>query len=309
MTNKTQRDAFWDGIYELALDDKDIYVVSADMGAPALDKFRKDLTNQYIDVGIAEQQAVGVAVGMALEGKKVYAYAIAPFITLRCYEHIRVSMASMNVPVTLVGVGAGFSYDDSGPTHHMVEDFNTLRALPHMTVHSVTDAPMASALASITRHMTGPDYVRLDRKPLPDIYKPDDDFTAGLKVLVPSETIAIVATGNMVHTALEASDVLRNKGIQAGVIDVYRLPIEPAGLLEALSGVACVITLEEHALPGGFGSAVCEVLADAGRQARIKRMGCDFSEGYCYAYGGRAHLQKLMGIDTEAVVAAAQGLL
>ncbi len=309
MTNKTQRDAFWDEIYELALNDKDIYVVSADMGAPALDKFRKELINQYIDVGIAEQQAVGVAAGLALEGKKVYTYAIAPFMTLRCYENIRVSLAAMNVPVTLVGVGAGVSYDDSGPTHHMVEDISTLRALPHMTIHSVTDAPMATALAKITRDAKGPDYVRLDRKPLPEIYKADDDFTAGFKTIVPPEKIAIVATGNMVHTAVEASKQLEQRSVKAGVVDVYRLPINGEGLVEALDGAEFVVTLEEHTLPGGFGGAVCEVLADAGKQARIKRIGCDFSDGYCYEYGGRAHLQKVMGIDAETVVESVIGVL
>ncbi|MCP4605084.1 MAG: 1-deoxy-D-xylulose-5-phosphate synthase [Proteobacteria bacterium] len=309
MSQKTQRDAFWDAIYELALNDKDIYVVTADMGAPALDKFRRDLNNQYIDVGIAEQQAVGVAVGMALEGKKVYAYAIAPFITLRCYEHIRVSMASMNVPVTLVGVGAGVGYDDSGPTHHMVEDITTLRALPHMTIHSVTDAPMAEALAGITRDMKGPDYVRIDRKPLPDIYKSDDDFSVGLTTLKPPDKIAIVATGNMVHTAIEASEQLEKRSVQAGVVDVYRLPINSTKLIDALDSAEFVFTLEEHTLPGGFGSAVLEVLADAGKQVRVKRIGCDFQEGYCYQYGGRAHLQKLMGIDADAVTNAVLGAL
>ncbi len=303
MSNQTQRDAFWDALYEIARHDRDTYLVCADMGAPSLDKFRRDLTNQYIDVGIAEQQGSAVAAGLALEGKKVYVYAIAPFITLRCYEHSRVNLASMNLPVTLVGVGSGVSYDDSGPTHHTVDDLSVMRILPHFTVHNCTDAVMAAALADISHKATGPDYVRLDRGKLPGVYQEGHDFSDGLAVLQePSDGVWLAATGNMVQRAQEVAAQLSSRSVKVGVIDVYRLPINAPKLVQAIDGARRIFTMEEHSLPGGFGSAVCEVLADNEVMVPVKRLGFDFSDGYCYKYGGRENIQSLYGLDTGKVL-------
>ncbi len=302
METQSQRDAFWDRIYELAKENKDIAVVIADMGAPALDKFRRDFSAQYIDVGIAEQQAVALATGMALSGKKVFAYAIAPFISLRCYEHIRVNLASMNVPVTLVGVGAGVSYDDSGPTHHAVDDLSALRIFPNLRIHNMTDSVMAKAFADISCELTFPNYVRMDRKTLPDIYKEGTDFSLGLTVLAPVTDLVLVATGNMVHRALEVREELRKKGTDAGVIDVYTLPINEEAFVNTINDTKQIVTLEEHTLAGGLGSAVCEVLADNRILKPIKRVGMDFSTAYCYKYGGRENIQSLYGLDTESII-------
>ena len=131
------RDALFNRLYEIAKNDKDVVIVSADMGAPALDRFRRDLSNQFINTGIAEQNTILVSAGLTLGNKKVFAYAIAPFITLRCYEQIKIELAAMNIPVTLIGVGAGFSYDDSGPTHHTLEDLSIMRVLPNIIVSLV----------------------------------------------------------------------------------------------------------------------------------------------------------------------------
>ena len=169
--NISMRDALWNRIYEIAKNDSDVVIVSADNGAPALDKFRKDLKGQFINTGIAEANTVLVATGLALGGKKVFAYAIAPFITLRCYEQIKIELAAMNIPVTLVGVGAGFSYDDSGPTHHTIEDLSIMRILPNMTVNNISDSVMAAAFADISCKMTSPNYLRLDRKILPNMFR------------------------------------------------------------------------------------------------------------------------------------------
>ncbi|MDO9333527.1 MAG: transketolase C-terminal domain-containing protein [Dehalococcoidales bacterium] len=297
---KTQRDAFWDKVYEIALSNKDVVIVSADMGAPSLDKFRANLSSQYVDVGIAEQQAIAVSAGLALGGKKVFAYAIAPFITLRCYEQIRLELAAMNIPVTLVGVGAGMSYDDSGPTHHTVEDISILRALPNLRIHSITDSNMAIAIASMSCFLPYPNYVRLDRKVFPTIYSPLYDFSHGLANLTEPKVVPdvyLVATGNMVHRALEVAQEL-----PLGVIDIFTLPINQDLFLKTVWKAKILFTLEEHTLPGGLGSAVCELLADNGLTIPVKRLGLDFSKGYCYQYGGREHLQSLYGLDKESII-------
>lgn len=302
MDNLTLRDAFWNTVYDIAKKDRDVLIVSADMGAPSLDKFRKDLSSQYVDVGIAEQQAIAVSAGLALEGKKVFAYAIAPFITLRCYEHIRMTISTMNIPVTIVGVGTGFSYDDSGPTHHMVEDLSVMRILPKMEINSPSDSAMVSSFAQMSCEMDHPNYIRLDRKMVPDIYKKDADFTTGLSILKKSSETYIVATGNMVQTALKAAESLSEKSIDIGVIDLYTFPIRSKAFLDAINGTKRLVTLEEHTLPGGMGSEVCEVLNDNNALMPVKRIGADFSEGYCYKYGGRENIQSLYGLDVNSVM-------
>jgi len=302
MSRISQRDAFWNRIYELAVDNRDIVLVIADMGAPALDKFRINLSAQYIDVGIAEQNAVALSTGLALEGNKVFAYAIAPFVSLRCYEHTRVNLASMKVPVTLVGVGAGVSYDDSGPTHHAVDDLAVLRILPNLRIHNMTDSIMAEAFADICCELDYPNYIRMDRKVLPTMYAPGSDFSVGLKTFAPSNELMIIATGNMVHRALEVKSALKSRGANVGVMDVFTFPIPQQAFLDEIQNVRQIVTLEEHNIIGGLGSAVCEILADNRLLKPVKRLGMDFHKGYCYRYGGRENIQSLYGLDAESII-------
>jgi len=302
MNPVSQRDSFWNKVYELAREDTDVMIVSADMGAPALDKFRKDLSQQYVNTGIAEQNAVLVAAGLALEGKKVFAYAIAPFITYRCIEQIKLYLAAMKVPVTLVGVGSGISYDDSGPTHHTIEDISMLRVLPNFTIHNTTDSAMATALAEISCRMDKPNYVRLDRKMASDLYDENSDFSVGVASHREGSDLALVATGNMVYRALEVAEALAKEKVSASVTDVYSIPVNGPALLDAVGTAERIVTMEEHALPGGFGSAVLEVLSEQGRNTPVLRLGMDISESYCYKYGGREHMQGLYGLDTASVL-------
>ncbi|MGE5294008.1 MAG: hypothetical protein ACM3VT_04215, partial [Solirubrobacterales bacterium] len=160
--NMTQRDAFFERLYELARKDKDIVIVAADMSAPALDQFRTDLPGQFVNVGIAEQNAIQIASGLAMTGKKAFAYAISPFITLRCLEQIRVSNGIMGIPITIVGMGTGFSYCSDGPTHHLIEDLAIMRAIPNIRIMNVTDNVMARSLADMTcGGIEGATYIRL----------------------------------------------------------------------------------------------------------------------------------------------------
>ena len=298
----TARDAFFNRLYEIAKDDRRVVLVSADMGAPSLDKFRRDLSSQYVNAGIAEQDAVLIASGLAQEGKKAFVYAIAPFVTLRPFEMIKVAVAAMNLPVTLVGVGAGFSYDDSGPTHHTLEDIAILRVLPCMEINNITDSNMARAFAGASCHMNGPNYIRLDRKLLPVYYEEDDDMSVGLRVFDKGKDLQLVATGNMVARAFEVAKELQAKGVDAGVTDVYTFPINVDAFMRAIKGVKKIVTIEEHVLEGGLGSAVCEVLADHDKRIPCKRIGIRLDAGYCYEYGGRVNIQKQYGLDKKSIV-------
>lgn len=305
---KTMRDAFFDELYEIAKKDREVMVLSADMGAPSLDKFRVDLGSQFVNVGIAEQNMVTIATGLALEGKKVFMYAIMPFATLRCYEIIKVDLSLMNIPVTILGVGAGFGYDDSGPTHHSTEDITVMRVLPNMTILSPSDTVMTTDFARMSCELEGPSYVRLDRHALPIIYRQGTDFSNGLCSLKSGKDVCIISTGNMVHRSLEVSDRLREHSVDAGVIDLYRLkPVNTKMLLDSVGKNKRIVTLEEHLLAGGLGSIIAEILCDNGVNASLKRIG--IQDQYYYAYGGRHNIQSICGLDTDSVTKTILGWL
>lgn len=296
MSNISQRDAFWNRIYEKAFHDRNIVIISADMGAPALDRIKQDLPSQFINVGIAEQNATTIAAGLVLAGKKVLTYAIAPFITLRCLEQIRVNCCIMDIPITIVGVGAGFGYEDSGPTHHIIEDIAILRSMPKMTIHSISDSVMAAKYADISCDMSHANYIRLDRQVLPTIYTADSSFEAGYQKHGAGENL-ILATGSMVSVALGIAREMDN----TSVIDLHDIPCSDPGLIEDLAAAKKVITLEEHFLPGGMGSYVAEIMADNQLLRPMKRIGLSHTNGYCYAYGGREFIRAHYSLDEESV--------
>jgi len=287
------RDAFFNRLYDIAKEDRDVVLISADMGAPSLDKFRKDLAGQYVDTGIAEQNAALVASGLALSGKKSYVYAIMPFVTSRIHEMMKLEMGCMKIPITVVGIGAGYSYDDSGPTHHTIEDISIIRPIPNIEILNPSDSIMAAAFADRTYKSDKPTYLRLDRQLQPIKYNESDSFNKGFKELLTGEETCLVATGNMVTSALELCPK------DAGVIDVYRLkPLNPA-LKDTLLKYKNIISLEEHLLAGGFGSMFSEMISDNNLPLKLRRVGVD--DEYNYEYGGREHIQNKMSIGIEDI--------
>jgi len=311
MKNSTQRDIFWDKVYAFAKKDPDIVIVSADMGAPALDRFRRDMPTQFVNVGIAEQNAIMLATGLALTGKTVFAYAIAPFITLRCLEQIRVENAIMKTAITIVGVGPGFGYDDSGPTHHMIEDIAIMRSMPHIRIDSISDGVMAAFFAeqSCSKSKTATNYVRLDRLDKAIIYPNGTDFFTGIELLRDKGDTCLVSTGSMTHTALSIADSLAKKGIHVGVMDLYNMPIKEQKFLDKIRLFSQIITIEEHFLAGGLGSAVLEVLNNSGVNIPVHRMGITMDKGYCYQYGGREAIRRYYGIDKASLLKKITGLV
>jgi len=295
------RDAFADTIYEIAKKDKNVVLITADTGAICHDDFRKNLPAQYINVGIAEQNMIGIAAGLALSGKIVYTYAIITFATMRCYEQIRVDLCCMNLPVTVVGVGAGFDYNTLGPTHHGTEDIALMKALPNMTIFSPSDSIVANAVAKISYKIPGPKYIRLDRTGHPLIYSNEnEDFSAGLKVLKEGEDIFIIATGRMVYRALEVAEKLSKLSIDTGVIDLYRIkPINTELLLDTIKQTKHIATLEEHFLTGGLGSTIAEILMEKNKSYKFVRFG--ISDEFCHQYGTRDNLHKLYNLDTDSL--------
>ena len=303
---KTMRDAFIEAIHERMRENNRIFFVSADFGSPALDKLREDFKDRFINVGIAEQNLINVSVGLALEGYVVYAYAIAPFITMRDYEQIRQSLSISSqvrpINVNLIGVGAGLSYDVSGPTHHCLEDISVMRLMPNFTVFSPSDWLLAKKFIDYSINVKMPKYLRFDSKAMPAIYDNINDLKIeeGFYELVKGEKVCLVSTGFMTHRALKAAKELKD----VGVVDMFMLkPVNEKLLLETLKKYAYIITIEEGFIGnGGLDALISKVILDNQLNIKLKRMG--FNDKYLFELGGRDYLHKLNNLDEEAIVKA-----
>ncbi|MDD4894054.1 MAG: transketolase C-terminal domain-containing protein [Candidatus Omnitrophica bacterium] len=296
------RDAFSEVLYNIAKKDKRVMLVTSDTGAICHDKFRESLPHQYLNVGIAEQNMVGVAAGLALAGKLAYVYALIPFATMRCYEQIRVDLCCMGLTVTVVGVGAGYDYSTLGPTHHGTEDITLMRALPGMSIFSPSDSIMVEAIARLSYKLPGPKYIRLDRTGTPLIYRGiKENFTKGAAVLKRGADLCIIATGRMVYNALKVSDELAKHSVKATVVDLYRIePLNEELILNAINKFDFIVTMEEHFLRGGIGTLINELLVKNGKRCLVKNFG--IPDKFCRQYDGkREYLQALMGLDVKSV--------
>lgn len=308
--NKVMRDALIEQIYNRMYTNKDIFFVSADFGAPALDKLRENFEDRFINVGIAEQNLVNIATGLALEGAVVYAYAIAPFLTMRAYEQIRTNLSILSqireVNVNLIGVGAGLSYDVTGPTHHCLEDACIMRVLPNFVVLSPCDCLTIERFVDYTVKVRKPKYLRLDGKAQPRIYDNDTpiSFDEGFCELQKGKEVCIVSTGYMTHRALEVAKAFDVNGISAGVVDVFLLkPINEDLLYRTISRYSHVVTMEESFInKGSLDTIVSDALVNNRSGMGLTKIG--FGDNYVFDVGNRAHLHKVNGLDTEAIVVA-----
>lgn len=295
------RDAFFDEVYAIAGRDTNVVFITADADAFSLKKYQKDFPSRFINAGVAEQNMITVAAGLALSGKKVFIYALIPFIALRCYEQIKVNICSMNLAIVLIGAGAGLSFGNDGPTHHAVCDVAVMRTLPEMSILNPSDGVTASAAARLAHEASGPVYVRLDKGVQPALYTTGSDFSQGFSVLRQGADIVILATGLMVHRALEVAHELSRRRIEAGVVDLYRIkPVDEKGLSGILKNYKKIVTLEENSIIGGIGSLVSEILADNRIFLPLKRVA--LRDEQCFSYGDRDWLHRACGIDKASVL-------
>ncbi len=310
------RDAFIVAVTERMAADPSLIFLSADFGSPKLDILAQRFPERFINVGIAEQNLINVAAGLALEGHAVVAYAIAPFLTMRCYEQVRVNLCLLSqvrpMNVTLAGVGAGYSYDVSGPTHQALEDLSIMRVLPNLGVYSPADSATARVLAQQLLPETGIRYLRMDGKELPDVAEAPTvaELRQGFRFLRRGQGVTLVATGYMVHKALEAADLLaQQQGVQAAVIDIMALsPLDGQALGAALAGCPAVLSLEEGFVgKGGLDAALREILWPVAGQTRFKGLG--LPHHYRFDIGGRDSLLAAVGLGPEQIAGQAVALL
>ena len=295
------RDAFLDKLYDIAREDRRVILISNDFGAPSLDKFREDLPDQFVHIGIAEQNMVDVATGLALAGNIVYMYSIGPFLPLRCYEQLRVHLAFKRYNITGVMVGAGYSYDLSGPSHHALEDIAVMNVLPDITILNASDSIMGAAFARMSYEEEGPKYIRFDREVFSPIYdQQDSDFSDGLTVLKDGSDLFIIASGIMVHQAFTVVEELARNSIDAGIIDLYRIkPLNKELLLNTMLKTNCIVTMEENFLNGGIGSIIANLIVDCSQNIKLRRLG--IPEQYFSQGGGREVLHRLAGLDVASI--------
>ena len=296
------RTAFIEALLDEARRQSNLMLVTADLGFSVLERFRDTLPAQYLNVGVAEQNMMGVAAGLADLGHVVFTYSIANFPTLRCFEQIRNDVCYHGYPVRVVAVGGGFTYGSQGYTHHGVEDIGVMRALPGMTVIAPGDAVEAEAATRALCTYPGPAYLRLGKSGEPRVHGGAIDFAVGRAItVVDGADVTLVSTGGMLLPTLQAAESLRAEGIVARVLSMHTVkPLDVEALLQALSETGAVVSVEEHNVASGLGAAIAQVVATAGPpRARFAMYG--LPDVRYSAVGSQEHMRAMLG-DLRATV-------
>jgi transketolase len=297
-----------DMVYELARRDKRIFFIGSDLGVGTLKQFKAEMPDRFLMEGVSEANIVGVAAGLALEGKIVYVNTIATFLTRRCFEQVALDLCLHNVKVRLIANGGGVVYAPLGPTHEAIDDIGILRALPNMTIIAPADADEMRRLMPVTVDHPGPIYIRLGKGGDPIVTTDRGPFEIGKAVPMKDGADAlIVSTGIMLKAALDASSLLATTGIEAAVLHVPVIkPFDQATFLQFARRVPVIVSVEEHSVIGGLGSAVAEVIAEAdfNTAKRFRRIG--IPDVFPDQYGSQASLLKRYNITTERIVAVVQ---
>jgi len=268
------RNAFIRGLTALAETDPSVVFLTADLGYKIFDDFAARFPGRFMNVGVAESNMIGVAAGLAMGGYRPFVYSIAPFATLRCFEQIRNDVCYNHVPVTVVGVGGGYSYGPNGPTHHALEDIAAMRSLPNMRVVCPGD-PLETELAvkAIGAHRE-PTYLRLGRAGDPVVHREPPQFRIGEAMTVRrGSDCTLISTGGMLPVALEAAELLSDD-VSCRVVNMHTVkPLDEVTLSNCCRETEALFTVEEHSRIGGLGSAVSEWLADNDLQFPLHSFG------------------------------------
>lgn len=295
------REAFINTLIELAEKDERIFLITCDLGFSVLEKFAEKFPKRFLNIGVAEANAIGVSAGLALAGKIVFTYSIPPFITMRCFEQIRNDLCLQNLNVKLIGVKGGLSYGLAGPTHHSLIDIAIMRALPNMIVICPGD-PLETkeAIKKSVAHQ-GPVYLRLAGSKEPNIHQQTPVFEIGKGIVITNgNDITIMTTGNMLYSAKQVADKLTSKRIKCRLISMpFIKPIDKEIILKAARETKVIFTIEEHSFIGGLGSAVAEILAESENKVSFKRIA--LPDSFCKEIGSQEYLREKAGLSIEKI--------
>lgn len=297
-------------VYELAKRDDRVVFIGSDITKQNLEQFAAEFPRRFFMEGIYEAHIVGMAAGFAMCGKIPYINTIATFLTRRCFEQVLIDLCLHELPVRLLGSGGGTVYAPLGPTHLANEDIAILRAIPHMTIVAPCDADEMKRLMAETLDWPGPLYVRIAKGGDKIISSDKHPFKIGQAIpLREGGDLLLVSTGVATQIALDAADALAKDGIAASVLHVHTIkPLDVAQLLRCATGVRAVLTIEEHTLIGGLGSAVAETLMDAGKGGvKFARLG--FPDVFTDELGSQAEIMTKYGLSSANLAARARQIL
>ncbi len=306
--NKDTRSGFGEALYELGLQNENIVALCADL-TPSLkmDKFAKEFPDRFFETGIAEANMMGLAAGLTVGGKIPFAGTFANFATGRVYDQIRQLIAYSNKNVKIAASHAGLTLGEDGATHQILEDIGMMKMLPNMTVINPADFNQTKLATKAAAEYEGPVYLRFGRPKVPNFTPADGKFEIGKGILFKEGTdVSIFATGHLLWKALEAADILEQKGINAEVINIHTIkPLDTEIILESVAKTGKVVTAEEHMKNGGLGESIASLLAEkAPAPMRIVAVNDTFGES-----GKPEELLTKYGINTENIVMAAEDLL
>ncbi len=294
----------------LAQEDPRVFAVLADNGLQVFDDYQGKFANQFLNLGIAEANLVGVSAGMASCGFIPFAYTILPFLTMRAYEFIRDDVCYQNQNVKLAAIGAGFTYSTLGPTHHGTEDIGLVRALPNLTIFSPADPMETRKVTRAAYEIDGPVYLRIGKGKDPVVYEADYDFVVGKGVVLSEGShLTIVSTGSMVSECKHAVALLASEGISAQLVNFHTLkPFDADLLVKCAKKTGVILVAEDHATQGGLGGLVAETLMHH-RAGNVAFHNIGLRDKFAEGYGSVMEMRKLNGLDALSVAMAAKNLL
>jgi len=301
------RTAFIDTLVELAEADERIWLLTGDLGYSVLERFSQRFLQRYVNVGVAEQNMLGLAAGLALSGKIVFVYSIANFPVMRCLEQIRNDVCYHNLAVKIVAVGGGLAYGSAGYTHHAVEDLAVMRAMPNMTVIAPGDPIELRAATQAIARTPGPCYLRVGKGGEPIVHQGLLDFEIGKAFwLRPGNDLIFVVTGAMLPEVLKAAELLQKHGLSAGVISLPTLkPLDVQTLRDAAESTRLMITVEEHSTIGGLGEAVAAALMQSDLKTTPRLIRAGLIQSISTRAGTQHYLREAHAIDAAHLVALA----
>ena len=292
-----------DLVYELALTDQRIFFIGSDLGFGTMKQFKEEMPGRFFMEGVSEAYVIGMAAGLALEGKIPYVNTIATFITRRCYEQVVLDVCLHETRVRLIGNGGGLVYAPLGPTHQATDDLAIMRACPNMTIVAPADAQEMTRLMPHTVEHDGPIYIRLGKGGDPIVTDERIPFEIGKAFPMRDGNDAlIVSTGICLKYALSVSDTLKQEGVGVAVLHCPTVkPLDSEAILDFAAKARAIVTVEEHTIIGGLGSAVAELLAEADYTTpkRFKRVG--IPDVFPNRYGSQDSLMEYYGINADAV--------
>lgn len=304
------RDAFVERLTALAASDPRIFLMTGDLGFGVLTDFAKKFPSQFLNVGVAEQNMIGVATGLALEGRIVFAYSIGNFSTLRCLEQIRNDACYHEANVKVVSMGGGFSYGALGMSHHATEDISIIRALPGVTVSVPGDAWEAAEATAALAITPGVSYLRLDKSKASETHRDGEVFQLGkIRTVHEGKDITLACCGGILGVVVHAAEALAKEGIGCRVLSVHTVkPVDRETISAAAVETGGIITIEEHTVEGGLGGLIAENCLESGTAPRrFARMG--LYDTFSSVVGSQDYLRERYELDALSIIARAKALL